>query len=1747
MADLVELLFFDTFAHENTEELNLDLVQFPKPVYVTEVRIIPLGARVQADFPGGVRLGATNPSQFQIEFFVNDLGKPGASTFETLGGFEYNQNGCINLNCLPNDTVRKIPTDGLVLRGWYTTITLAVYGTLTANITEQIIPPVVTPSLPAQPNTISDVQQIISQNPIENDWQEPIQQVPMEYNQQTATQYPQPYVSQENYQQENYGEYYGEAPKDPRSYHHTPETDWDNKGRSRPSETENTREQRTRDAPSYPQKPEVEQSERRERRYSRSHSKDRNYRETSRDKEQDRDWDHGYREHDKDWDGRDRDRYKHSDNYRRYNDREERKRPRTPPPVHSPKRPHTPQSDNAKASPKEMDILSEEEVERQKMETSKKEVEKMSVVEESSNTMDVEEFEPILSDEDILDDAENFQDEYDYNGYTNNDDIIKLFIPGQTPLQHYKRKTSFELDNGNLVVDEHLKTIIGIVDDFFKSSITKYTTKDFQRMNGQIKEEFVHLCEKVMQMFEGNFCVIAQMYSVCAGARDEISTQVEFIIDTLVNWLKVALDFDMANEQEQPGYKIRHIKCGVKLAEWVSSSADFLKVLWRNNVYIHQSLINLYESEFMALSIKLMILKALDTYLLKKESVEVFLCGRFSENSEYSFENSVGYKVLISMLEKNPSVRLKFALNSILKKMNCFEVLERTKEVLKNICEQETLTKEDSVFLQDSLSYVLNLIQAGSFSVSQPKRFLPVVTQFEINRNENDANLVELFRRQHLLEMLLLLLTHCSTMISSNIKTVVYEILAELSQSLDGLKYMSENDEVINALVKVLLVGDEEFPLESDLRSHNLGLKLAYELQALCHVDNLKQFKDCECNEVVDQLHGLFCLSFNNVGKLAVGKVLSYGDNLSNLLQFIDLKSEAKMRKSPAVAYIIDLLNLVIVCFGDIPLLEKYRKKLLDISAASEIFEKLGDMTNYLRPYENFKGSYDVAELVDCICKQQVTNFSGILITCLRILEHIGISKHDNKTPLENPLSNFSELKYKHVILQLYPLDGVGLLLRILGELCDFYEQPSLHNSTFVSSQGILIINIIEPCIKLLKQMLTYVIQCRNTHFKDLTAIQILLQTYNLCQSFPVTALGFHKSRKLCQEIVDTLLVYTQPVSEEIHEKDSLNKTLWTLMCGEVIKFTMSAPYAFIAGLSVFSEMLPLPLPVQTSEELSAEEISWAVNLRKLWSAHLHSHSSSIQDMIAKLCTTTYQPLLNLLRKICAQISDLAANSALMIARGILDNVHGAIVLNDDTKKLVCNGYIARLMNFLACLVTHGSLKCTFLHLLANSSGGKGDEKYPAIILAFAQILRSTSNVNSHVQTQECILSILQSFCDTEITLYQNSTSDIYLANALPVKDHVLVFLNTMLEHISGENLFITYLPVVRTLLLLTEHDYGFYHLREVLLKRPNIFRNVLQKLEQNFSKDNGECLSTLNTLVEFLRVCSEPELVEEGMVVQPRTMKMDIQDIQALVGWEDNTENHPLIKLEEKLKVEVQEDSTFEGLLESIELMLTYLRVKGDSEVKEITYVEQVLPSPEPLLAQFAGRPIFSTRDSLDDRLTASYWLTPLGVDDQLPQDACEPDNVTCDLADVCRQDLASEVNLIKQVEKLCRVCPSESIEQVEKEKRINTQKDKMKRPFVTPVRGRGFARTIQVRSDLFRSRPPNTSRPPSLHVDDFVALETCGAQPTGPTGYNRISRELLATSRVARGPRGRSFIASDRAVQYRQMSWWGPGRVPY
>jgi len=45
----------------------------------------------------------------------------------------------------------------------------------------------------------------------------------------------------------------------------------------------------------------------------------------------------------------------------------------------------------------------------------------------------------------------------------------------------------------------------------------------------------------------------------------------------------------------------------------------------------------------------------------------------------------------------------------------------------------------------------------------------------------------------------------------------------------------------------------------------------------------------------------------------------------------------------------------------------------------------------------------------------------------------------------------------------------------------------------------------------------------------------------------------------------------------------ALSQSLWSLMAKQVLSYTMTAPYTFLSGLILISELLPIPLPVQTN------------------------------------------------------------------------------------------------------------------------------------------------------------------------------------------------------------------------------------------------------------------------------------------------------------------------------------------------------------------------------------------------------------------------------------------------------------------------------------------------------------------------------------------------------------------------------------
>lgn len=276
----------------------------------------------------------------------------------------------------------------------------------------------------------------------------------------------------------------------------------------------------------------------------------------------------------------------------------------------------------------------------------------------------------------------------------------------------------------------------------------------------------------------------------------------------------------------------------------------------------------------------------------------------------------------------------------------------------------------------------------------------------------------------------------------------------------------------------------------------------------------------------------------------------------------------------------------------------------------------------------------------------------------------------------------------------------------------------------------------------------------------------------------------------------------------------------------------------------------------------------------------------------------------------------------------------------------------------------------------------------------------------------------------------------------------------------------------------------------------------------------------------------------------------------------------HPLLVLEQNLlkiqaKPEQSKDTKMrlDELLFSLKKLLTILDsglVIIANSTKELLFhvdspaAEPAFPQGESIVAQYSMRPIVNVAPSdfkandYPEQLTTQYWYSHFAANrfDEMIDTHSTADNVPCDFIEMIKSCLPPETNLTNDCKRLLHLSASP---QSTRERTTTAPCFRTRRVEVEPTtgrpekklyisRGRGFPRTTQSRGDLFRSRPPNTSRPPSLHVDDFLALETCGAQPTGPTGYNKLSREIISI-RGTRGGRGRGRLLSSSSA-YRHSS---------
>lgn len=245
------------------------------------------------------------------------------------------------------------------------------------------------------------------------------------------------------------------------------------------------------------------------------------------------------------------------------------------------------------------------------------------------------------------------------------------------------------------------------------------------------------------------------------------------------------------------------------------------------------------------------------------------------------------------------------------------------------------------------------------------------------------------------------------------------------------------------------------------------------------------------------------------------------------------------------------------------------------------------------------------------------------------------------------------------------------------------------------------------------------------------------------------------------------------------------------------------------------------------------------------------------------------------------------------------------------------------------------------------------------------------------------------------------------------------------------------------------------------------------------------------------------------------RTLGLTTAELKHLLQNKEETPENLLLDLEKHVMDRSKEDDGLESLLDNIVGVRQMLESAGDSCPLSDQDVEPILAAPDSLQNLFNNRTTYVLADVMDDQLK-SMWFSPF----QAEEIDTDLDMVKVDLIELSEKG-CSDFDLQAELERSFLSEPS-SPGRTKTTKGFKLGKHKhetfitssgkseyiepAKRAHVVPPprgRGRGgFGQGIRPH-DIFRQRKQNTSRPPSMHVDDFVAAES--KEVVAPDGYRQ------------------------------------------
>eukprot|EP01117_Protostelium_nocturnum_P005216 TRINITY_DN1899_c0_g1_i1.p1 TRINITY_DN1899_c0_g1~~TRINITY_DN1899_c0_g1_i1.p1 ORF type:complete len:1736 (-),score=504.72 TRINITY_DN1899_c0_g1_i1:1299-6506(-) len=660
---------------------------------------------------------------------------------------------------------------------------------------------------------------------------------------------------------------------------------------------------------------------------------------------------------------------------------------------------------------------------------------------------------------------------------------------------------------------------------------------------------------------------------------------------------------------------------------------------------------------------------------------------------------------------------------------------------------------------------------------------------------------------------------------------------------------------------------------------------------------------------------------------------------------------------------------------------------------------------------------------------------------------------------------------------------------------------------------------------------------------------QIILKL-NSSNSFFKNQLLFKNLLKIQTELIalPEFLVHV-PLSMESHTEGPLKQSkqtvfireiynkildifrIWhcpSVLVPQVLDHLLFVPRNLMAGLSVLEEMLPNPLPLfESTATLKIDFIPELLKRRAEWVNNLESCSDRLVLLCQTVLITSSSIVYKHFLRLCHKLFSLLPSFAEKI---VFPSLFARLNAESEILKEKPEGthQLFRMLNLL-------------LSLARSPSGKTILNRYSQTMKVVLPLLNSTN-----IRVSAIAFAILAALVDSEVTLNALAPFNQRIVDDLPLPEDYIAMMNALDETLIKSS----YSAVYTALLIIKEtvkNPFG----RSLFLERSKL--KTLQEVNTTLGEgtEDASCATPMvkflnrlavdsfimdkeikevtETTVEFVyTLASQFKAVKEESEIElfqgETETKWTANRMRVYFGYvfrnEEDVNSHPFHKLLITFsKVSEEDFSGSNQVKQKLEAVISFFEELRRDVTEDIETAPPQYNKPSTIAESFFNRQILTKEPTMVFD-TRSLDLTGL-----LLENEDFIDSVTLD------EDLVPEVDLEENnVKRSGGQKQDANIQSLKKEE--GTQ---------------SFTQyTYNSRKDPFRNRKPNTSRPPSTHVDAFNQMEKGTKSGSSPKLASLGSKSTEDVSETNRNRKNSLDHPSDSKKVKRDHPVDTPSRAP-